>query len=227
MATFVLVHGAWDGAWAWRPIARELQRASHEVFTPTLTGSGERVHLASPEIDLTTHTLDVSNLLRYEKLEDVILVGYSYGGMVVTAVAEQMPECLNQIIYLDAFVPEDGQSLADFFSPEINAEFANIALTYGDGWRVPHDPPDADRRTDALMKPLSQGVSVGNPLTAQLRHTYVHYTGKTEDSFVKPYFERIAARVRDEGWNYRELPFDHFPQLVHPREVADLLLSLI
>src|SRR4051812_14926460 len=118
MATFVLVHGGWDGAWAWRSIARELQMAGHEVFTPTLTGSGERVHLASPEIDLNTHILDVSNVLHYEKLEDIILVGYSYGGMVVTGVAEQMPERLRQIIYLDAFVPQNGLSVADFFLPE-------------------------------------------------------------------------------------------------------------
>lgn len=227
MATFVLVHGGWDGAWAWRAIARELQMAGHEVFTPTLTGSGERVHLASPEIDLNTHILDVSNVLRYENLEDAVLVGYSYGGMVVTGVAEQMPERLGQIIYLDAFVPQNGQSVADFFSPEIKAVFDNIAQTYGDGWRFPHDPPDADRRTDMLMKPSRQALTVVNPLAAQLKHTYVHFTGKPEDSLTKPVIERIASRVRDKGWNYRELPFDHFPQLEHPREVASLLLDLV
>src|SRR5688572_12471656 len=111
MATFVLVHGGWDGGWAWRSVAKDLQAAGHEVFTPTLTGSGERVHLASPEIGLDTHIQDIVNVLRFENLSDVLLVGHSYGGMVITGVAEQMPERIDQLIYLDAFAPRDGESL--------------------------------------------------------------------------------------------------------------------
>src|SRR5579871_2677956 len=110
MATFVLVHGGWDGGWAWRAIANDLRAAGHEVFTPTMTGSGERVHLASPAIDLSTHVTDIANVLRYEDLYDVILVGSSYGGIVITGVAEVVPERLRQLVYLDAFVPQDGQS---------------------------------------------------------------------------------------------------------------------
>ena len=87
MSTYVLVHGGWDGGWAWTGVARELRAAGHEAFTPTLTGSGERAHLASPEIDLDTHVLDIVNVLRYEDLQDVILVGSSGGGMVITGVA--------------------------------------------------------------------------------------------------------------------------------------------
>ena len=98
MATYVLVHGGWDGGWAWRDVARELQAAGHEAFTPTLTGSGERVHLASPEVDLDTHVLDVANVLIYEDLHDVILVGSSSGGMVTTGVAERVPERISHLI---------------------------------------------------------------------------------------------------------------------------------
>src|SRR5438445_151401 len=104
MATFVLVHGGWDGGWAWQAVAKELRHSGHEVFTPTVTGSGERVHLAGPAVDLHTHILDVVNVLRYENLSNVILVGISYGGIVVTGVAEQVPERLNQLIYLDSLV---------------------------------------------------------------------------------------------------------------------------
>src|SRR4051812_23426461 len=99
MATIVFVHGAWDGGWAWRGTARILQAAGHEIFTPTLTGAGERNHLASPEVDLDTHILDVVNVLRYENIQDAVLVGHSYAGMVITGVAECMPERLSHIIY--------------------------------------------------------------------------------------------------------------------------------
>ena len=113
MNTFVIVHGAWAGGWFFQETARFLRAAGHEVYTPTLTGIGERVHLGHPDIDLDTHIQDIVNVLEYEDLEDVSLVGYSYGGMVVTGVAERVPERIKQLIYLDAFVPVDGQSLAD------------------------------------------------------------------------------------------------------------------
>lgn len=225
MATYVLVHGGWDGAWAWRPVARELQALGHEVFTPTLTGSGERVHLAAPSIGLDTHILDVVNVLRYEKLSDVILVGISYAGMVITGVAEQVPELIRQLIFLDAFVPQDGQSVADLMGPEIMGFMEQAAKRYGDGWRVPHNPPDADRRTDALLKAAQQPLSVRNPQAAQLKHAYVQFTSKASDDFTKPIMERIATRARQAGWTYREMPFGHFPILDQPHEVARLLLD--
>ena len=127
MATYVLVHGGWDGGWAWRAVASQLQAVGHAVFTPTLTGSGERVHLASPTIDLSTHVLDIVNVLHYEDLHDVILVGFSYSGMVITGVAEQVPERLRQLIYLDAFVPQDGESLNDLIGPGLAAFFTERA----------------------------------------------------------------------------------------------------
>ena len=227
MATYVLVHGGWDGGWAWRSVARELQAAGHEVFTPTLTGSGERVHLASPEIDLETHILDIVNVLHYENLHDVILVGISGGGMAITGAAERVPERIGHLIYLDAFAPQDGQSLGDLLGPTMLAAFEQAAQAYGDGWRVPHDPPDADRRTDLLLKPVQQALAVNNPDAARLKRTFVLFTGKAADDWLTPVFGRIAARVReDTGWNYYERPFEHWPVLEKPREVASLLLEL-
>ena len=113
MATFVLVHGAWHGAWCWRRVTRLLTAHGHEVFAPTLTGVGERAHLLAPAIDLRTHIADVVNLMKWERLDGVVLVGHSYGGMVATWVAEEMGGAIGSIVFLDAFYPESGQSLAD------------------------------------------------------------------------------------------------------------------
>ena len=226
MATYVLVHGGWDGGWAWRAVANELQAAGHTVFTPTLTGSGERAHLASPAVDLNTHIRDIVNVLHYENLHNVILVGISYSGMVITGVAEQAPERLGQLIYLDAFVPHDGESLNDLIGPGLAGFFTERAQSLGEGWRVPHLPPEADRRTDVLLNVLPQPVTVRNPLAARVPHTYVLFTAKPPDNPFGPILAQMAARARSEGWRYRELATDHFPILDQPHEVASLLLEL-
>jgi pimeloyl-ACP methyl ester carboxylesterase len=113
MATFVLVHGAWHGAWCWRRVTRLLTAHGHEVFAPTLIGVGERAHLLTPTIDLRTHIADVVNLMKWERLDGVVLVGHSYGGMVASGIAEEVGGAIGSIVFLDAFYPESGQSLAD------------------------------------------------------------------------------------------------------------------
>ena len=113
MTTFVLVHGAWGGSYGFRYLRGPLREAGHEVFTPSLTGIGERVHLASPQVNLTTHVTDVVNTILYEDLTDIVLLGYSYGGMVVTGALEHVADRVAHLVYLDAFKPADGQSLAD------------------------------------------------------------------------------------------------------------------
>ena len=118
MATYVLVHGAWHGGWCWKKVAPLLRHAGHEVFIPTLTGLGERAHLLTPEVDLTTHVQDIVGVLTYEDLQEVILVGHSYGGMVISGVAQQAALRLSHLVYLDAFVPENGRCLLDYAVPE-------------------------------------------------------------------------------------------------------------
>ncbi|HEX5367940.1 MAG TPA: alpha/beta fold hydrolase, partial [Dehalococcoidia bacterium] len=113
MTTFVFVHGAWGGSWGWTNFARLMRAAGHEVFTPSLTGQGERTHLGGPNVNLTTHILDVENAIKYEGLTGIALVGHSYGGMVVTGVADRVPEVIRQLIYIDAFLPQDGESCFD------------------------------------------------------------------------------------------------------------------
>src|SRR5215203_1355701 len=134
MATFVLVHGAVVGGWCWRWVAPELRGAGHEVQAPTLTGLGERVHLASSQVDLDTHIADIVNLLHYEDLRDVVLVGWSYGGMVVAGTADRAPERIAHVVYFDSDVPRDGDTSAP---PSSHAEREALAHAHGDGWRVP------------------------------------------------------------------------------------------
>src|SRR5262245_52546214 len=121
MTTFVLVHGSMHGGWCWRRAVPLLRDAGHEVYTPTLTGLGERAHLAHPGIDLDTHIRDVLGVLEYEGLRGVVLVGHSYGAPVVTGVADRDPERVAQIVSLDGAVPDDGQAVLDFFPQEVPA----------------------------------------------------------------------------------------------------------
>src|SRR6202167_6610182 len=114
MTDFVLVQGAWIGGWYWRPITQTLRKSGHEAYAPTLTGLGERIHLMSPSINLDTHVADVVNLIEWEELSDIVLVGHSYGGMVVTGVADALPDRVRSLVYLDAFVPKNGEALLNF-----------------------------------------------------------------------------------------------------------------
>ena len=149
MTTFVLVHGGWTGGWRWQHARRSLTAAGHEVFTPTLTGMGERVHLAQPGIDLQTHILDVVNVLEAEDLRDTVLAGHSYGGMVITGVAERVPERLAHLVYLDAFLPQDGETLLDLLQPQARQITDDALHRSPDGWRIP--------RADRLSTPHGRG----------------------------------------------------------------------
>ncbi len=137
MSTYVLVHGAWHGSWCWKRVRRALQSRGHEVFTPALTGVADRLHLLSPQINLETHITDVTNLIRWEELSDVVLCGHSYGGCVISGVADRMPDRISALVYLDAFVLENGQSLHDTLPPEVRNEQVEGARQVGDGWKVP------------------------------------------------------------------------------------------
>ena len=123
MTTYVLVGGAWLGGWCWQPVAHRLRDNGHDVYPATLTGLGERVHLASAEVDLETHITDVVNLIEYEGLRDVVLLGHSYGGLVVTGAADRIPERISQLVYLDTGPLPDGAVLIETFPPEVTARF--------------------------------------------------------------------------------------------------------
>ena len=223
MATFVIVHGMWSGGWFFQPIARILRGAGHEVYTPTLTGIGEREHLGSPETNLDTHVRDIVNVLEFEELRDVVLAGYSYGGVVVTAVADRVPERIAQIVYLDAWIPRDGEAVFDLI-PEQAPVFEEAARTRGDGWRIPRDPPQP-RRTPHPLATLKQPLRLsGNDASARLPRTYILFSRNS--LYHAPVMARMAEEARAAGWRVLDLPADHDAPQTHPRELADMLLGL-
>lgn len=219
MASYVLVHGGWAGGWIWREIASNLRANGHEVYTPTLTGLGERAHLLNTETDLNTHIQDILAVLEYEDLYDVVLVGHSYSGMVITGVAERAPERLAHLVYLDAYVPEDGESCMDLLGPEFSQWINDRARTMGDGWRIP--PPEIDKLTDHPLKADTQRLDVKNPAAAAIRHTYIRCT---DTSFGN--LPQAAERARRKGWKYLALNTGHLPMQTAPNELTDLLLKI-
>ena len=143
MADVVVAHGAWSAGWAWKKLRPLMADRGHRLWTPTYTGLGERSHLAGPQVDLQTHVTDIVQVLQMEDLTDVVLVGHSYGGMVATGVADRVPERLQQVIYLDAFVPEDGDSVASLTGQTAEA----MRAAAEDGWKAQPRalPPDTPR----------------------------------------------------------------------------------
>ena len=228
MATFVLVHGAWRGAWCWRRVARLLAKNGHEVFTPTLTGVGERSHLLNAFINVDTHIADVVNEMQWQQLTDVVLVGHSYGGMVISGVAEQMEKAIASLAMLDAFMPEDGQGVLDIYSPP-NREPVQAALRSG----ATTMPP----RSAALFKVNEPDrVWVDAQCTPQPIQTFVQrlaLTGARDRigkktyiraaAYANPYFDAGLATARARNWRVFELPCGHDVMLDMPERLAEIL----
>src|ERR1051326_5160571 len=151
--TFVIVHGAWAGGWEWKKLGNALIADGHTVYRPTLTGQGERFHLASPDVDLKLHIQDIVNFIEWEDLRDIVLVGHSYGGMVITGVVDQLHDRIKHVIYLDAFLPEDGES-AQAVSGRSPRPSTNGFLSLGDqtGKPVPHIVPQSEK---TFTQPIS------------------------------------------------------------------------
>jgi pimeloyl-ACP methyl ester carboxylesterase len=234
MATFVIVHGAWTGAHGWRWVRPLLRAAGHDVVTPSLTGLGERAHLATPGTDLGTHVDDVVAVLHFEDLRDVVLVGHSYGGMVITGVADRVPERIGALVYLDAFVPRDGESMLDLVPADSRAGYEEAARTRGDGWRVPPPLPDplppglppGDVWTIARLVPqplatMAQPVHLERGET-ELPRTFVLCTeGKEADP---PHVARLRA---DPAWRLVELAAGHTAHVAAPEKLARALLDVV
>jgi pimeloyl-ACP methyl ester carboxylesterase len=232
MATFVIVHGAWSGPHAWRWLRPLLRAAGHEVVTPCLTGLGERAHLATPSTDLDTHVTDVAAVLHFEDLHDVVLVGHSYGGMVVTGLADRVPERIGHLVYLDADVPREGESDLDLVPTEERAGYEESARTRGDGWRVP--PPFPDPLPPGLPSEVVWAVArmVPHPLASlrqplhleheppDLPRTFVLCTEGKEDEAEPPHVARVRA---DPSWRLVELAATHSAHVTAPEKVSAVL----
>jgi pimeloyl-ACP methyl ester carboxylesterase len=234
MATFVIVHGAWSGAHAWRWVRPLLRESGHEVFTPSLTGLGERAHLARPDVDLDTHIDDVAAVLTFEDLREVILVGHSYGGPVITGAADRVPDRVAQLVYLDADVARHGESEMDLLPADERLAYQQSSRLQGDGWRIPPPIPnplpaglDPDvhwamsRMVPQPLGTFTQPLRLDNP-SPQHRRTYVLHT-EGKDGEPPHYVQRIRA---DPDWRFQELAAGHAAHVTAPRQVAVLLSTL-
>jgi pimeloyl-ACP methyl ester carboxylesterase len=236
VATFVLVHGAWHGGWCWRKVVPLLRAGGHAVHTPTLTGLGERAHLATREVGLDTHVQDLLNVLLFEDLREVVLVGHSYGGLVIAGTAEQAPERLAHLVYLDALVADDGQSCLDLLGPAARAPLEEVVRSGGEGWRLPIDvEPTLDSYgvVDPAERRWMAERLVPHPwktLTDRLRLPIGH-GGALPRTFVDCPRGRAgpsggAERARSEpGWRSRQIDTGHDAMVTAPRELVELLLE--
>jgi pimeloyl-ACP methyl ester carboxylesterase len=231
MATFVLVHGAWHGGWCYGRVARLLRAAGHDVYTPTHTGVGERAHLADDRITLSTHIRDIINVIEYENLSDVIMCGHSYGGMVITGVAAAIGERIRSLVYLDAFLPEDGQSLFDLLVPDMVNQFLSQAKsTQGLLPPIPAAAFNVNAKdaawVDKTCVPQSlltftEGVRFTGKVAAVPHRTYILATGYDMHVFDQ-FYERVKS---DPKWKAYTVPCGHDVMLDQPEELAKLLLA--
>jgi pimeloyl-ACP methyl ester carboxylesterase len=234
MTTFILVHGSFHGGWCWRFVAPLLRNQGHDVYTPTLTGLGARSHLLRCGVDLNTHIEDVANLLLYEDLSRVTLVGHSYAGMVITGVAAKMPERIAKLIYLDAYVPLDGQSEVDLWPPPASAGLSFVRPSSGNEMRPPPAPsvfgvtdPEMSDWVAARLKPqpMSTYLQVppaSSPESRAIPRAYILCTAASLLHVMAPF----AARAKSDGWEVRELASGHDAMLTHPQELTNILIEL-
>lgn len=234
MSTYVLIHGAWHGSWCWKRVRSILQTRGHEVFTPTLTGVAERSHLLSPQVDLETHISDAVNLIHWEELSDVVLCGHSYGGCVVSGVADRIPDRIGALVYLDAFVLENGQSLHDTLPAEMRNMQLEGVRQAGEGWKVPPIPAEAfnvnaqDRdwvNRQCTMQPLAtfqQPILLTGAINQVENITFILADGWSPSPFPL-FYDRAKAK----GWKTVTMACGHDVMLDQPEELAQELMAVV
>ena len=235
MATFVLVHGSSHGGWCWKKVTPLLSEGGHEVYTPTLTGLGERSHLVSRDIGLDAHILDIIQVLEYENLNEVMLVGHSYGGLVIGGVAEKVPERIRRLVYLDAYIPQDNKSAFDIISGLETKSIYNLSERAlkepGKEWLVASYKPEEFGVTNAhdiiwmnsRLCPMpwhthDQPLKITNPKAERLPKSYICCS-----AFGNALFK---AQNSPGDWDYHELMKGHDVMITAPKELAQLLLKL-
>lgn len=221
--TIVIVHGAWGGAWAFKKVEALLRQKGFEVYRPQLTGQGDRVHLARPDIGLNTHIDDVVNAILYEDLHDIILVGHSYGGMVISGVADRLPDRIKRLVYLDAMVPNDGDSVTAMVK---NANFIK-QMTKGDyvvpPWVKPDQPPPHD--VPQALKTFTDPIALKNEAARKLPATYILTVEKGKQATDDDFFAQ-SQRAKERGWTILQLTSDHNPQWSAPEALVEMLAGI-
>ena len=230
--TFVLVHGAWHGGWCWRRVADLLQKGGHKVFTPTMTGLGERSHLIDGKVNLATHVRDIVNVIKWESLNGIVLVGHSYGGFIISGVAEEMREAIGSIVFLDAFVPENGDSLAAKASQPVRE---SIAAAVEKGETVMKPVSAAVFRVNEMDRGWVDAMCTPHPLATLTDK--ITLTGARERIAKKAYirakgylsvpFDGVQERLKaDTAWRVYELPCGHDAMVDLPDRLTEILLEV-
>jgi pimeloyl-ACP methyl ester carboxylesterase len=246
MTTYVLVGGGWLGGWCWQGVARRLRQEGHEAYPVTLTGLGDRVHLASPQVDLETHITDVVNLIEYEDLHDIVLLGHSYAGIVVTGVADRVPDRISQLVYLDTGALPDGTALIETFPTEARRHIERQVEELGDGWRFPMPPLEElatfgsleglddsrleqlrSRAVDQPFGTFTRPLRLENPAREGLPKVGIVCSFSLEEvraiiASGNPVFREMASP----NWRFVELPTGHYPMFSRPDDLAAVLLDL-
>ena len=232
MASFVLVHGAWHGGWCWERLRAQLSQSDAGIHTPTLTGLGERADLLSPAVGLQTHIDDIVQVLEREALREVVLVGHSYAGMVITGVAARVPKRLARLVYLDAVVPQSGQCLFDCTGPGFRTWVEEQVRVGGDGWRIPVAPPEFLGLADSADVEWVMPRLVPHPYRT-FREPVQFQTGQ-ETAVSRTYINCIGSKPRGGARSaqaagiddYHELSTGHDAMVTAPRELAELLARI-
>ena len=233
MATFVLVHGAWHGGWCWADTAEHLRLNGHDVHTPTLTGLGERSHLLSPDITPDLHVADIVQVLNFRALRDVILVGHSYGGMVISGVATQVPERVAALVYLDAYVADDtGAPKFPAANPERMAAFEAQLADGGiavapDNFAAWTDLPEREIWLRAMCTPhpircFRDGVTMSETSTTVQENHYI----LAARNFPSPFWGEYAALEGRKGWHLHKIDTKHDAMVDAPEDLGDLLIEI-
>ena len=219
--TIVIVHGAWGGSWAWAKVETLLRDKGFNVHRVQLTGLGERVHLARPDIGLSTHIDDVVNTILYEDLHDVILMGHSYGGMVITGAADRIPDRIHRLVYVDALLPSDGESVTSIFAAR--GDFLK-QMTKGDYivpvWVKPDQPPPHD--VPQPLKTFTEPISLKNKAALKLPATYILTVDKGKEAKDDDFFSQ-SQRAKERGWPVLQLTADHNAQWSAPEALVEML----
>ena len=222
--TIVIIHGAWGGSWAFKRVDSLLRQKGFEVYRPQLTGQGDRVHLARPDIGLSTHIDDVVNTILYEDLRNIILVGHSYGGMVISGVADRVPERIKRLVYLDALVPNDGDSVStmlrgggDFIKQNTKGDYIVPPWVKPDQL-PPHDVPQS-------LKTFTDPIVLKNEAARKLPATYILTVEKGKEAKDDDFFLQ-SQRAKERGWSMLQLTSDHNPQWSAPEALVEILAGI-
>lgn len=232
MATYVLVHGGWRGGWVWARVAKRLRQEGHDVFTPTMTGLGERRHLLSAGVNLSTNILDIVNLIHFEALNNIVLCGHSYAGMVISGVADQIGGRIASLVYLDAWLPHDGDSILSFLPEEAQIATIRDAGRFG-GYGVPPIPLEVFRLNerdrawvDQMCTPhplatMTEAIALKGDYRKVKNKTFVLATAWEPNPF-RRFYEQVGVET---DWFRREVECGHDAMLDSPEAVTALLLE--